>query len=698
MQFSRLLTLAAQRFAHVGFFCNDNLLRLFEWSFADQPNIYFTANKQTTDQDWDYYTSLLSLPLALNLQLHNIPAAPCLKVRQSCKKVWQQRLLRENPKRLRIGICWMGNQLNFFDRRRSLSFEQITPLLQAFSDDITWVNLQILPENHPPLTIPAGVQWLDWTRDFYDFADTAALVSNLDLVITIDSSIVHLAGGLGVPTFLLNRYDNEWRWLHKRDKSPWYPSVHIFPQNKFADWEYPLYSLQQTLQDLLNSNHPKQQLEKFISAMNDTAISTTAASAAKPNFEQLIAKTAYLTEPDQLCENYPISEILQRLDQGLALLPGHPGVLCSKGIVFQYLGRHQEAAQCFEQALKSTANFHLARFRLAQSQLQLGDYANGWRNFQSRWDVVRKDHAGALIIKPQTTMPEWLGNASDTTKFPQKELSQQRLLIVFEYSFSDNIQFSRYVQLAAQRFASVGFLCKYEVTRLLEWSFGDYPNVTLFHRSPSDSGAWDCYTMLMSLPQAFDTTAENIPKQIPYLKVNQGAKFFWQRRLQRNKPKKLSVGICWQNNGKERQDKLASLDFAQLNPLLQKYKQEVTWVSLQKMPKDTKPLEAPQGVHWLDWCEDFHDFADTAALIANLDLVISIESPVAHLAGALGVPVFLLSQIGEKWQWNMHDEKSQNSLWYNNVRIFRQKEYMEWDSVMQAVEKALSDLLRLKTD
>ena len=119
--------------------------------------------------------------------------------------------------------------------------------------DVTWVNLQVRTPKDAPPPVPENVDWIDWTMELADFADTAALVANLDLVISIDSASAHLAGALGRPTWLLNRFESEWRWLLNREDSPWYPTMRIFNQPSFGDWGSVLQSIAEALRTLENS-------------------------------------------------------------------------------------------------------------------------------------------------------------------------------------------------------------------------------------------------------------------------------------------------------------------------------------------------------------------------------------------------------------------------------------------------------------
>jgi hypothetical protein len=149
---------------------------------------------------------------------------------------------------VRVGVAWAGRRSHQYDAHRSLRATQLLPLLKV--PGFTWVSLQKLAEGETRPMIPQGVKWIDWSDELCDFDDTAALVANLDLVISIDSAIVHLAGGLARPVWMLNRFTGEWRWLERREDSPWYPTMRIFNQPRYGDWDSVLAAVQTALASL----------------------------------------------------------------------------------------------------------------------------------------------------------------------------------------------------------------------------------------------------------------------------------------------------------------------------------------------------------------------------------------------------------------------------------------------------------------
>lgn len=252
-QFSRYLNHLSQRFLKVGFVCSIPTLRLMEWSFNQKVTLF--THLPHDFSGWDMQCSLMSLPRLCKTRIDTIPNnAPYLTVPSPVHQHWLDRLSLRAPSRLRVGIAWAGRPAHQYDARRSLRFEQILPLLQIPA--ITWVSLQKWAPQDARPDVPNGVDWIDWTDELHDFGDTAGLVQNLDLVISIDSSMVHLAGALNRPVWMLNRFDSEWRWLDRRSDSPWYPSLHIFNQASFGDWGNVIKEVSARLQSLPRANTP----------------------------------------------------------------------------------------------------------------------------------------------------------------------------------------------------------------------------------------------------------------------------------------------------------------------------------------------------------------------------------------------------------------------------------------------------------
>jgi hypothetical protein len=209
---------------------------------------------------FDLHCPLLSLPLAFETRLESIPArVPYLSAPENKRSVWRDRLGQHE--RLRVGLVWAGHPRkhqpvnNRGDRHRSIRFDQLTPVLLI--DGCEFYSLQKGDDAVAELRSSAlRRRVIDWTDDLQDFADTAALIENLDLVIAVDTSVAHLVGALGKSFWLLNRYDTCWRWLLDRDDSPWYPTARLFRQDATRTWDGAIARIQAALRDCAQNYQP----------------------------------------------------------------------------------------------------------------------------------------------------------------------------------------------------------------------------------------------------------------------------------------------------------------------------------------------------------------------------------------------------------------------------------------------------------
>jgi hypothetical protein len=211
---------------------------------------------------FDLHCPLLSLPLAFGTLIETIPSrTPYLTAPKNKRSAWQDRLGKHGlgkHERPRVGLVWAGDPrknlpgANRVDRRRSLQFDQLVPVLQV--RECEFYSLQKGDDAQTQLrdsTLDHGV--IDWSADFHDFSDTAALIENLDLVIAVDTAVAHLAGALGKPLWLINRYNTCWRWLLDRDDSPWYPTARLFRQDESRVWDGVIARVQAALEDYVRN-------------------------------------------------------------------------------------------------------------------------------------------------------------------------------------------------------------------------------------------------------------------------------------------------------------------------------------------------------------------------------------------------------------------------------------------------------------
>lgn len=351
------------------------------------------------------------------------------------------------------------------------------------------------------------------------------------------------------------------------------------------------------------------------------------------------------------------------LQKALELAPDSAINYTNLGVLNANLGKLSEAERCFNQALKISPEYPLARLNLSYAQLKQGNFHSGWANHEARYDPRLPDNG---IPLPVVAAPQWQGESLDG----------KHLLVWMEQGYGDQIQFSRYLAQLKQRWnVLITLVCRPSLTRLLE-TLGSADLVYSPDEAPAEG--YDFWTLSLSLPLHCATRNEQeIPAQLPYLKVPQASLDKWHDVLSGDGYK---VGLAWQGNPKHLNDAWRSLPEALLAPLLDV--PEITYVSLQ-------PGGAFPGLVALD--HPLEDFSDTAALISQLDLVISADTAVAHLAGAMAKPCWLmLPHYRTDWRWLVDHE---DSPWYPGVmRLFRQDADERWEPVVARVCMALRQI------
>jgi len=358
------------------------------------------------------------------------------------------------------------------------------------------------------------------------------------------------------------------------------------------------------------------------------------------------------------------------LEAVLAAKPDCIAALNNLGAVFQDIGQPQHALQSLTRALELSPDSAQCRWNLALTQLQLGDYRNGWRNFESRW-------TGCDTLRDASRLPpgrQWRG----------EDPSGMRMLLWAEQGFGDTLQFVRFAQDLAARGAIVTAMVQAELKRLV----AGVPGLSAVLAQGDAPPPYDVHCPLMSLPHHLCVTvdAASLHGAAPYLTVSAAAALEWRQRV--NASPGLKVGLVWAGNSREHDAQHAAIDarrsipLACMAPILST--RGCSFFSLQKGPASAELRDS--GAKIRDFSLQWSDFADTAALLANLDLVISVDTAVAHLAGALGKPIWLLNRHDSCWRWLWGRD---DSPWYSSLRQFRQPAPGDWQPVIAAVAMAL---------
>jgi len=332
-------------------------------------------------------------------------------------------------------------------------------------------------------------------------------------------------------------------------------------------------------------------------------------------------------------------------------------------------GDYSEVSECYRRVRAIDPNFPALEYDEARLHLLAGDFRPGWEKFERRFepDGPQKLPSG---FPPAL---RWGG----------EDLAGGTLFLHGEQGFGDTIQFCRYVPLAAGR-ARIVLAVPKPLIRLLSSLDG----VAEFLDPERPIATFDRFCSLMSLPYVFGTTLTTIPDTIPYLAADPERRDYWRRRLAPLGG--VRVGLVWAGGARPNQPEFALIDarrsmsLNQMSALAQVG--GVTFISLQKGPPAAEAVSPPPGMVLHDFTPELDDFAETAALVEGLDLVISVDTAVAHLAGALGKPVWLLNRVDTCWRWLVDRD---DSPWYPSLRQFRQRRPGDWAEVLDRVAASL---------
>jgi tetratricopeptide (TPR) repeat protein len=387
-----------------------------------------------------------------------------------------------------------------------------------------------------------------------------------------------------------------------------------------------------------------------------------------------------------------------------ALVPKHAAAYCNLGRSYQAQHQLEKALACYRAALSADGNFTVARINMSDvlcsqtryddaisccdailatqpvhadahfnksvALLAMGDYRAGWQEYEYRW------HCTGAETKPAFPQTEWDG---------QQSLVGKTILLYTEQGLGDALQFIRFAHLVAERGAIVHVLAPQPLQTLIARSAG----VAAVFTPGQLLAPFDFHCALMSLPLLLGTTLSSIPATVPYLTSSQEKNRQWLDRL--GGKTALRVGLAWAGNPRKHHraaqatDRMRSLRFAQIAPLLDV--KDVEFLSLQVGEEAAAQLNGDPRV--VDFTAELRDFEETAALMSNLDLVISVDTSVVHLAGAIGKPVWVLNRYNTCWRWMT---ERNDSPWYPTARLFRQPSFGDWASVISEAKQALSEL------
>ncbi|MEF8733036.1 MAG: FkbM family methyltransferase [Candidatus Accumulibacter meliphilus] len=361
-----------------------------------------------------------------------------------------------------------------------------------------------------------------------------------------------------------------------------------------------------------------------------------------------------------------LDEALASFDRALKIKPDYAEAYSNRGNTLLELKRLDEALACYDRALKIKPDYAEAYLNCGMLKLLGGNYREGWLDYEWRWKT-----AGFSSKCAKINARAWQG----------EDIAGRSILVFSEQGLGDEIQFARYLPLLAQRGAKVTF-------------FGSAQLIPLFQRQSTQvefvsslglRKSFDFQCPLMSLPLRFGTDLGSIPHQV-HITSQPGKLTEWQARLgARSKPR---IGLVWSGNPEHKNDHNRSISLLEVAKHLP---HDYQYVSLQKEVRDSDKAVLKAHTEILHFGAQLIEFADTIALIENLDLVITVDTSVAHLAGAMGKPTWVLLPFVPDWRWLLDRD---DSPWYPSMRLFRQAALDDWDDVFQRIQVGLTERLQ----
>lgn len=713
LQFIRYAAKLKQMGATVKLCCQESLISL---CLKIEEFSQVILLKKKIDCDYDYYLPIMSMPQLLgetpNTVTTNIPYIT----------QWQKSdLTIETPAdtKYKIGIVWASNIKNpSLYKQKSCAVEFFTELLKI--EGITFYSLQVgIDADSINQYLDAG-KIIDLSPSLQDFSDTAEAISQLELIITIDTAVAHLAGAMGKKVWNLLPYVPDWRWFLDRNDSPWYPTMRLFRQPKLNDWVSVFVELGNALVDFIGetkitftaADFEKAEVEnkKLISTTDIFSLANKLVKEgnykqAESSFNKLIqlqpnngeaynnlayclqqqnltkkAKEAYekaIELQPTLAEAHSNLAALLTLErdfkkaekysqQAINLKPDYEEAYTNLACIYHEQGLYSQEKETYQKVIEINQDNAEAKFSLSLLSLLEGNYREGFRQYECRFAAQKAN-------LPKLKQPQW----------QEEDITNKTILVICEQGFGDNIQFVRFVYLLSQKTSNLKIVCYPKLVQI----FSQIENVNeVLTFADLDNINYDFYIPIMSLPHLLGITLKNLSQKTPYLNPSQDEKI----DIPSVNNTKFKIGIVWKSKSGKRQDfyrkKSCAVEF--FIKLLKI--EEIALYSLQ-VGKDAHEIEKyQQEERLIDLSENIDNFNDTASIISQLDLVISIDTAVTHLAGAMGKQVWTLLPYVPDWRWLLARE---DSPWYPTMRLFRQPQLDDWVSVFVEVGNALSKLV-----
>ncbi|MCG6870988.1 MAG: tetratricopeptide repeat protein [Gammaproteobacteria bacterium] len=720
---------------HLVIVCEKRLVPLFERSFPDvavYPSVMpdLTTEELVSREGVNLQVAMGSVPRFLRREEILFPRADSFLVADPARVVhWEQRLRAEGDE-LVVGISWQGGKKSRENFERSFPLRNWESLLRT--PGVRFVDLQYgdTLEERTRLTEATGLEisHFDEIDPLKDMDEFAALVNAMDLVISVDNSTVHLSGALGIPTLVLMPHISDWRWRHEISTTPWYRSLELLRQPAWDDWQSLLHTCRERLEgSAALASHDVRRLidcgeldraERVLRLARDRRSDPDSAALLAEVLRRRAEQLPLLAQHSEERVDSPAGRWLAREKHRLAgleweeleglwqslleearVLLEEAGKDSGDAEVLRVLvhlgasppedletvdGRSAEwhglaAALCNARGDKQLAQRHwLAADRLPQARMELGMQYLANEEFSAGWE----------LYEARRQAPDW----SERIPFPEwdgRPDAQKQLLVWAEQGLGDEILFSSCLRDIAPQLKRCWLECDSRLVALMQRSF---PELSVISRAENQELALaahlpqiDCQLPLASLARLTRPDNKSFPRRRLQLKADAARQRYWRKRL--GTQEQPRIGLAWRGGRWPGVARRRSLPVSELAPML-----EATgahWLNLQHGPVGSEwqriadQVDARVIDHGLD---TWHELDELAALLRCLDLVITVDNSIAHLAAALGCETWVLLDRQCDWRWGRARKRS---LWYPAARLFRQPQAGDWSAVTEAVALAL---------
>lgn len=374
-----------------------------------------------------------------------------------------------------------------------------------------------------------------------------------------------------------------------------------------------------------------------------------------------------------LCQLGRNDEGFVAFEKALSIDPEFANTHNNLGTYYTGLGQYDLARVHLQHALRVKPEFPQARYNLGIEELTCGNFAEGWSLYESRFDCSE------LNLQRRAAGRRWQG----------EPLRERKIFVFAEQGLGDTIQFARYLPRLVDMGAAVAFECQPELMSLLKPMFASIPEILVFPRGSMEPNNGDFYASLLSLPRCLGTDLSTIPSMHAYLQPKDSAVQAWAGVM--GEVAKPRIGVCWAGSKKHNNDRNRSIPLEQFMGIADGV--SASFIGLRKEPPSEASGKSPTDL-WpslRDVAPQFVDFSETAACISQLDLVVTVDTSVAHVAAAIGKPVWLLLPYVPDWRWLLGRD---DSPWYPSMRLFRQPQLGDWRSVLVNVNVALQEFVQ----